>query len=71
MNYNTLVYMVVCTNFGHPALISTFTKYKFLQVKNIFATIVNRLSVMKLFQFSNVDFLNLVTKLQHLQSAEI
>ena len=26
---------------GHPVLTSSFTKYKFLQVKNSFATIVN------------------------------
>ena len=41
---------LVCPNFGHPALTSSFTKYKFLQVKNSFATIVNELSVLKLFQ---------------------
>ena len=53
---------VVCPNFGHPALTSSFTKYKFLQVKNSFATIVNGLSVLKLFQLSNGDLL-----LKHLQ----
>ena len=37
---------VVCPNFGHPAQTSSFTKYKFLQVKNNF---VNALSVLKLF----------------------
>ena len=40
----------MCPNFGHPALTSSFTKYEFLQVKNSFATIVNGLSVLKLFQ---------------------
>ena len=45
----------VCPNFGHPALTSSFTKYKFLQMKNSFATIVNGLSVLKLFQLSNGD----------------
>ena len=40
---------VACPNFGHPS----FTKYKFLQVKNSFATIVNGLSGLKLFQLSN------------------
>ena len=29
-----------CPNFGHPFLTSSYTKYKFLQVKNIFAAIV-------------------------------
>ena len=38
---------VVCPNFGHPALTSSFTKCKFLQVNNSFATIVNGLSVLK------------------------
>ena len=48
-------YWVVCSNFGHPAIISSFTKYRFLQVKNSFSTIVNGLSVLKLFQLSNTD----------------
>ena len=43
-------YRVVCPNFGHPAPTSSFTKYTFLQVKNSFATIVNGLSLLKLFQ---------------------
>ena len=34
-------YIVVCPNFGHPALTSSFTRRKSLQVKNMFATIVN------------------------------
>ena len=53
------VTMIVCFNFGqwHPALTSSFTKYKFLQVKNSFATIVNGLLVLKLFQLSNGDLL--------------
>ena len=32
---------VVCPNFGHPSITSSFSKYTFLQVKNSFATIVN------------------------------
>ena len=32
---------VVCPNFGHPALTSSFAKYNFLQVKNSCAAIVN------------------------------
>ena len=48
---------VVCPNFGHPALTSYFTKYKFLQVKNSFAKIVNELSVFKLFPLANGDLL--------------
>ena len=46
---------VECPNFGYPTLTSSFTKYKFLQV-NTFATIVNELSVLKLFQLSNGEF---------------
>ena len=34
-------YRVVCPNFRHYALTPSFTKYKFLQVKNSFATLVN------------------------------
>ena len=48
---------VVFQNFGHPALISSFTKYTFLQVKNSFAPIVNGMSVLNLFQLSNGDLL--------------
>ena len=48
---------VVCPYFGHPALTPSYTKYKFLQVKNSFATLVNELSVLKLFQLSNGDLL--------------
>ena len=44
-------------NFGHPALTPSFTKYKFFQMKNSFATLVNELSVMKLLQLSNGDLL--------------
>ena len=36
-------FRVVCPNFGQPAITSLFTKCKFLQVKNSFATIVNKL----------------------------
>ena len=43
----------MCPNFGHPALTPSFTKYNFFQVKNCFATLVNELSVLKLFQLSN------------------
>ena len=32
---------VVCPNFGHPALTPSFRKYKFFQVKNTFATLMN------------------------------
>ena len=46
---------VVCPNFGHTALTSSLTKYKFLQMKNSFATIVNESSVLKLFQLSTVS----------------
>ena len=48
---------VVFPNFGHPALTSSFAKYKFLKVKNSLVTIVNLLSVLKLFQHSNSDLL--------------
>ena len=50
-------FRVVCPNFGHPALTSLFIEWSFLQVKNSFATIVNKLSVLKLFQLSNGDLL--------------
>ena len=59
---------VVWPNLGQSAQTSTFTKYEFLQVKNNFATIVNELSVLKLFQLSNVDFLFSVACLHHLQN---
>ena len=45
----------VCPNFGHTVLISSFTKYEFLQGKYSVATIVNGLSGLKLFQLSNGD----------------
>ena len=48
---------VVCPNFGHPALTSSFTKYKFLHVKNSFETNVNGPSVLKLFQLLNDNLL--------------
>ena len=49
--------MVVCPNSGHPSPTSPFTKYKFLQVKYSFTTIVIELSVLKLFQLFNGDLL--------------
>ena len=45
----------MCPNFGHPALTPSFTKYRFFQAKNSIATLVNGLSVLKLFQLSNGD----------------
>ena len=54
-------------NFGHPALISSFTKYKFLLVKNSFATSVNERSVWNCFGFRIIIF---VACIQHLRSAE-
>ena len=39
------MYRVGCSNFGLPALTSSFSKYNFLQVKNSFATTVKGLSV--------------------------
>ena len=47
------LYRVVCTNFGHPALTSSFTKYKFLQAKNCFC--------------ENCEWIIFVACLQHLQ----
>ena len=47
---------VVCPNYGHLHLTSSFTTYIF--VKNIFATMV---SVLKLFQLSNGDFRSMPT----------
>ena len=50
------IILQVGTNFGHPTLNSSFTKYRFLQVKNSCATIVlNGLSVPNLFQLSKGD----------------
>ena len=46
---------VVCPNFGQTALTSAFIKNEFLQVKNSFATIEYRLSVLNLFQPLNCD----------------
>ena len=48
---------VVCPNIRHPALTSSLTKYKILQEKDSPATVVNGLSVLKLFQLSNGDLL--------------
>ena len=45
--------MVVCPNFGHHALTSSCMIYFLLQVKNSFSTIMNGLSVLKLFQLLN------------------
>ena len=47
----------VCPKFGHPGLTLLFTKFRFMQVKNCFATIVNGLSVLKLLELSNGDLL--------------
>ena len=38
------IFRVVCPNFGHPTRTSSYTKYKFLQVKNSFATVLYQLS---------------------------
>ena len=56
-SWSSCMYRVVCPNFGHPALKSSFTKFKSMQVKNSFATRVNKLSVLKLYQLSNGDLL--------------
>ena len=48
---------IACPNFGHPAQTLSFTKHKFLQVKNNFETIMNGLPTLKLFQLSNGDLL--------------
>ena len=56
-NYNS---RVVCPNFGHPVLTSSFTKYTFFQVNIFFVTIVNRPLALKLFQLSNGDLLLLL-----------
>ena len=50
-----LMNRVVCPNFGHPVLTSSFTKFKFLHVNNSFATFVKGLSVLKLFQLCDAD----------------
>ena len=52
---NEGMYRIVFPNFGHPALTLSFTKYKFLQVKNSFTT-VNKLSFLKLFQLPDGDY---------------
>ena len=44
------LYRIVSPNIGHPVLTLSFTKYRFLQVKNSFATSANGQSVLKLFQ---------------------
>ena len=51
------VSMVVCPNFGHPVLTSSYKKYNVFADKKGFATLVNGLSVSKLFQLSNDDLL--------------
>ena len=51
------IYRVVCPNFEHPALTSSFKKYNFLHVKNSVQTIVYRLSVLKLLSFRMVILL--------------
>ena len=48
---------VVCPNFGHPDLTLHFTKYKFSHVQKSFATIVNVLSFLQLFELPNSDLL--------------
>ena len=49
---------IASPNFGQPAQTSSsFKELKRLQVKNSFATIVNGLSILKLFQLSNADLL--------------
>ena len=63
---------VVCHNFEHPNLTSSFTKYKILKMKNSFANIVDGLSVLKLFQLSNGDFRCLYTASKNLgQGVEV
>ena len=51
----------MCPNFGHLSLTSSLTKYQYLQMKNSFATIVNEMSVLKLFQLSNGYFCSMPT----------
>ena len=60
-------YRVVCPKFGHPALTSSYKKYKFLQVKNSFATIVNGLSGFRFVSAFEWQFIIFVACLQHLQ----
>ena len=48
-------YRIVCPKCGHPAKTS-FTKYEFLQVKNILKIVIG-LSALKFFQLSNDDLL--------------
>ena len=55
--FNPFESRVVCPNFGHRVLTSSFTKYTFLQVKNSLAIIVNELSILTLFQLLNGDLL--------------
>ena len=57
-------------NFGPPAQTSSsFTKYRFLQVKNNFATIVNVLPDLKSFYLSMAINFYFVACIQHLLSA--
>ena len=53
-----------CQNLHLPVKLKHYS----LRGKNSFATFVNRLSGLKLFQLSNVDFTFFVTYLQHLQT---
>ena len=45
-----VAHRLVCPNFGHPALTLSLSKCKFFESENSFATIVNGLSILKLFQ---------------------
>ena len=56
-NHLPILIREVCPGFGHPALTSSFTKCKILQVKNSFAKIMNGLTVLKLFRISTGDLL--------------
>ena len=53
----TIYNRVAGLNFGHPAQTSSFAKCKILQVTNNFATIVHKLSDLKLFQLPKGDVL--------------
>ena len=62
---------VVCPNSGHPVQTSSFTKYNFLQVKNNFATIVNGMSVLKVFSLRMVIYYFRYMPIQHLHTCNI
>ena len=49
-------------------MVGGLTLCPYLHGNNNFATIVNALSVLKLFQLSNGDFINFVASLQHLKT---